>query len=94
MHHDARAQRAASRLPDWFSYLIIIAATLTSSSTLLRQPLEGVSRGGGFSLDVWPINSGENRTRASRVRRRSRASASRDADGRCELFVSRKQFYK
>ena len=47
MHHDARAQRAASRLPDSFSHLIIIAATLTSSSTLLRQPLEGVSRGGG-----------------------------------------------
>ena len=40
MRHGARDQRAASSLPDSFSYLIIIAATLTSSSTLLGQPLE------------------------------------------------------
>ena len=58
-HHDARAQRAASRLPDWFSYLIIIAATLSSSSTLLGQPLEGVSKGCRKSLDVWPKKSGK-----------------------------------
>ena len=42
MHHGARAQRTSSSFPDSFSHLIIMAAFLTSSSTLLTgQPLEG-----------------------------------------------------
>ena len=43
MRHGARDQRAASSLPRLILvklYLMIIAATLTSSSTLLGQPLE------------------------------------------------------
>ena len=89
MHHDARAQRAASRLPDSFSYLIIIAATLSSSSTLLEQPLEGVSRGGGFSLDV----RRKNREKWSAGKQRA-AKMVRKPSARCELCVARKQFSK
>ena len=57
MAHEISAPRRAC--PDSFSYLIIIAATLTSSSTLLGQPLEGLRRGGGFSLDVPRKKSGK-----------------------------------
>ena len=39
MAHEISAPRRAC--PDSFSYLMIIAAILTSSSTLLGQPLEG-----------------------------------------------------
>ena len=70
VHHGARAQRTLSSFPDSFSHLIIMAAFLTSSSTLLTgQPLE-VRRGGGLSLDVRRKKSGKKRTRASRLRRR------------------------
>ena len=39
MMHELSVPRRAC--PDSFSYLMIIAAILTSSSTLLGQPLEG-----------------------------------------------------
>ena len=49
VHHGARAQRTSSSFPDSFSHLMIMAASLTSSSTLLTgQPLGG-EKGGWMS---------------------------------------------
>ena len=54
MDQGARAQRASSSFPDSFSHLIIMAAALTSSSTLLTgQPLGG-QEGGWRIMGRWP----------------------------------------
>ena len=70
VHHGARAQRTSSSFPDSFSHLIIMAAALTSSSTLLTgQPLEGEAKW-RFVTRCVAEKIGKNRTRASRLRRR------------------------
>ena len=52
MDQTARAQRPLTSFTDLFLYLIIMAALASSSNLLTKQPLEGLRRGGGFSLDV------------------------------------------
>ena len=76
VHHGARAQRASSSFPDSFSHLIIMAASLTSSSTCSQGSRWGVRKGGAGSRLDGRKKSGKNRTWASRTSRSRWAGAS------------------
>ena len=68
MGQTARAQCPLTSFTESFSYLIIMAALASSSNLLTKQPLEGLRRGGGFSLDVPRKKSGKNGARQAACR--------------------------
>ena len=88
MGQTARAQCPLTSFTESFSYLIIMAALASSSNLLTKQPLAGLRRGGGFSLDVPRKKSGKNRSRASRVPRRWCAFPPRDATSASPANIS------
>ena len=86
VHHGARAQRTSRTFPDSFSHLIIMAASLSSSSTCSQG-----SRWGGEER-WWFVTQ----CAAEKIGKKSYLGMSRTADligavfARDELFVSRK----